>query len=127
MTISERLRLFIKSENLSVCEFERMISAGNGYVSRIKSGIKPGRLETISLKFPHLNLQWLLHGEGEMLQNPQVREHPAIYESLPVQRKRPDDKSTENLKHIIRALEQDIGHQQQTIDYYRKLVSDLSK
>ena len=127
MTISERLRVFIKSENLSVCEFERLISAGNGYVSRIKKSIKQDRLETISLKFPNLNLQWLLHGDGEMLLNSQVREHPAIYESLPVQRKHPDEKNTENLKHIIRALEQDIGHQQQTIDYYRKLVSDLSK
>ena len=127
MTISERLREFIKSEKLSVCEFERMISAGNGYVSRIKNGIKPGRLETISLKFPQLNLQWLLHGEGEMLLKPQLRENIPSYTALPAQKRHTEDKSTENLKHIIRALEQDIGHQQQTIDYYRKLVNDLSK
>ena len=104
-----------------------MISAGNGYVSRIKNGIKPGRLETISLKFPQLNLQWLLHGEGEMLLKPQLRENIPSYTALPAQKRHTEDKSTENLKHIIRALEQDIGHQQQTIDYYRKLVSDLSK
>ena len=127
MTISERLREFIKTENMSVCEFERMISAGNGYVARIKKGIKPDRLETISLKFPRLNLQWLLTGEGEMLLKPHVKDHPATYVAMPVREQQPNEKSTENLKHIIRALEQDIGHQQQTIDYYRKLVSDLSK
>ena len=112
---------------MSVCEFERIISAGNGYVSRIKKGIKPDRLETISLKFPRLNIQWLLTGEGEMLLNPQVREHPATYVAIPVQEQHPNEKSTEKLKHIIRTLEQDIGFQQQTINYYRKLVSDLSK
>ena len=127
MTISERLREFIKSEKLSVCEFERMISAGNGYVSRIRNSIKPGRLELISLKFPQLNLNWLLHGEGEMLLKPNLHESAGTYTALPARKKTAEDKTTENLKHIIRALEQDIGHQQQTIDYYRKLVNDLSK
>lgn len=127
MTISERLRVFIKSENLSICEFERMISAGNGYVSRIKNGIKPDRLETISLKFPQLNIRWLISGEGEMLLNRQFKESPASYAAIPAKTRLPEEKTTERLKYIIRTLEKDIGNQQQTIDYYRKLIRDLSK
>ena len=104
-----------------------MISAGNGYVSRIKNSIKPNRLETISLKFPQLDIHWLMTGEGEMLLKQQYNETKNSY--MPLRARHPDteEKTTENLKHIIRTLEKDIGYQQQTIDYYRKLVSDLSK
>ncbi len=123
MTISKRLIDFIHSEGLSVCEFERMISAGNGYVSRIKKSIKPSRLEIISLKFPQLNIQWLLSGEGEMLQKTEkVNEQPGVYLASS-KKTRENDK----WKHIITALENDIDHQQQTIDYYRNLMKKLSK
>ena len=123
MTISERLIAFIHSEGLSMCEFERIISAGNGYVARIRKSIKPSRIAVISSKFPQLNIQWLLNGEGEMLQNmQQVNEIPGVYRTLPGKKQ-----DNEKLKNIIAALEHDIDHQQQTIDYYRKLMRDLSK
>ena len=127
MTVSERLREFIRSEKMSICEFERIISAGNGYVSRIRNTIKPSRLEVISLKFPQLNLDWLLYGNGEMLLNHEVKEAPATYSAHLRSKGNAEEKNTEKLKSIIRVLEQDIGYQQQTINYYRKLVNDLSK
>ena len=144
MTISERLIAFIKNEGLSICEFERMISAGNGYVSRIRKSIKPDRLTEISTKFPHLNIDWLLHEEGEMLlKTDKIEESQTAYTTLPttVSGRKRITMTDIDYKNVIKAMENDlsnqqqtisnqqqtISNQQQTINVYRKLIGDLCK
>ena len=142
MTISERLITFIRSEELSICEFERLISAGNGYVKRIKNRIKEDRLAEISTKFPHLNIEWLLNGEGEMLQKTdRVKENQAVYSALPTPGKKTISMTDIDYKTVIKAMENDLSNQQQTIssqqqtihnqqqtiNVYRKLIGELCK
>lgn len=128
MTIKERLIYFIKNEGMSVCEFERLISAGNGYVSRIKNGIKPERLNEISLKFPQLNIDWLLHENGEMMQKTgSMEESQAAYTALPAKHRRMDKMTENDYRNVIKAMANDISSQQQTINVYRKLIGDLCK
>lgn len=135
MTIKERLIVFIKSEGMSICEFERRISAGNGYVSRIKNGIKPERLNEISLKFPRLNIEWLLQGNGEMLQNAdKMQEMQETYATLPPKQMQTAQLAKLDVKNVIKVMandldqqQQTINNQQQTINEYRKLLGDLYK
>ncbi|MDR0694694.1 MAG: helix-turn-helix transcriptional regulator [Prevotellaceae bacterium] len=69
MSVKERLKIFIKSENMRISEFEKSIVVGNGYVNSISKGIGNDKLNIISEKYPNLNIEWLLTGEGEMLKN----------------------------------------------------------
>ena len=67
MTVKERLILFIKSKGLSQKKFEEAVGLSNGYVNNISKGIGADKLQNILCVFPDLNQQWLLTGEGDML------------------------------------------------------------
>lgn len=67
MNTGERLTRFILYKGLSMSEFQRICGLGNGYVSKITDSIGKRGLSDILRKFPELNGDWLLHGEGEML------------------------------------------------------------
>ncbi len=66
MCVKERLKKFIKNENISNKDFEIAINASNGYVNSISKSIGLDKMELILEKFPNLNLEWLLLGKGNM-------------------------------------------------------------
>ena len=51
----------------SISDFERACGLSNGYVHKIKNSVGKRGLLDIQRKFPELNTDWLLTGEGEML------------------------------------------------------------
>lgn len=67
MNLKERLKYFIKYNNLSISAFEKSISASTGYVNNISKSIGTEKLDLIASKYPQLNLSWLTRGEGQML------------------------------------------------------------
>lgn len=68
-TIKERLIKFLKYKNMTQQEFETSISCSGGYVSAMdkKKDINAKYKKKIADVYPELNRDWLLHGEGEML------------------------------------------------------------
>lgn len=66
-TIKDRLKAFIKSQNMRVSQFEKRCGLCNAYVNNIKTGIGGDKLESIKNEFPLLNTRWLMTGEGDML------------------------------------------------------------
>lgn len=70
-TVKQRLVKFLKKEGLSQGRFEKQCGFSNGYVANISKSIGTEKIDTILSNFPHLNRDWLLYGEGEML-NPSV-------------------------------------------------------
>lgn len=66
-TVKERLIKYLKYKNISNSEFGRIIGVSNAYVTSIRKSIQPEKIQSISLNFPDLNINWLLTGEGEML------------------------------------------------------------
>lgn len=66
-TVKQRLIDFIKFKNLSQGKFEKEICVSNGFVNNISKSIGADKLQRILNKFPELNPEWLLTGEGEML------------------------------------------------------------
>lgn len=66
-TINDRLRLFIKSQGMKVGQFEKSINVSLGFVNNISKGIGKEKLNTIRELYPMLNIEWLIFGEGPML------------------------------------------------------------
>jgi putative phage repressor len=67
--LKSRLIEFIASKDMSIRRFEIECGLPNAYVSNIRNNITSRRLEVITAKFPDLNLQWLMTGEGSMSRN----------------------------------------------------------
>lgn len=72
-TIKDRIINFIKAEGLTVRSFEVASSMSNGAVSKMGDNTRRKILDQISAAFPQLNMDWVLTGEGEML-NPDTPE-----------------------------------------------------
>lgn len=69
MTVKERLIDFIHYKNISNSEFCRSIEVSAAFVSSMVKSIQPDKIKRITLKYPELNMGWLLTGEGEMLKS----------------------------------------------------------
>lgn len=66
MSVKERLKEFIKSQKMTITEFEVSINASNGYVNSISKGIGLDKMQTIIEKYPNLNTDWLQFNIGAM-------------------------------------------------------------
>lgn len=66
-SVKERLIYFLNEINISKSEFGRRIGVSSAFVTSIRKSIQPDKIQSISLEFPELNIQWLLTGEGDML------------------------------------------------------------
>ena len=65
-TIKDRIIEFIRAEGLSVRAFESAASMSNGAVSKMGDNTRRKILDQIASAYPHLNINWLLTGKGEM-------------------------------------------------------------
>lgn len=70
MDIKQRIHTFIKYKGISIKKFEEQCELSNGYISSMRKGFGADKLNNVLNIFPDLNREWLLYGEGEML-NPQ--------------------------------------------------------
>lgn len=68
-TVKERLIEFIKSQKLSINQFEKDCGLSGGYVRNMRRSISPDKLGSIVTNFPELNPGWLMTGEGDMLRS----------------------------------------------------------
>ena len=65
--VKELLLQFIEYIGSNPARFEKECGLANGYVRNIRKSVSLDKLEQISKVYEHLNRQWLLTGEGEML------------------------------------------------------------
>lgn len=68
-SIKERTILFIKSKGLKMKEFEDACGLSSGYVTSMRKGFGQEKLNNVLSAFPELNRNWLLYGEGDMVNN----------------------------------------------------------
>jgi transcriptional regulator with XRE-family HTH domain len=69
MSVKKRIKIFIESQKMSISEFEKSISVGNGYINNISKSIGIDKLNLILEKYSNLNVEWLITGKGEMLRD----------------------------------------------------------
>lgn len=66
-SVKQRLITFLRYKDISTLAFEKSCGMANGYVNSIRKGIGGEKLKSITLNYPELNREWLLYGEGDML------------------------------------------------------------
>lgn len=67
MSVQKRLLEFINYKGLNKLSFSKSIGRSVSYVTNIVTSIGPRSCKLIEEKYPDLNMDWLLHGEGEMI------------------------------------------------------------
>ena len=65
--MKERFKAFIAYKKLSQRRFQASIGVSSSYINGITDGIGADVLRKISISYPELNTDWLLTGNGEML------------------------------------------------------------
>ena len=64
--VKTRIKQFCEAEGITVSSFEKSIGASNGYVNSISRSVGIDKLNRILEKYPYLNIEWLLTGNGDM-------------------------------------------------------------
>lgn len=70
MNVKDRVSEYCKRKNIAISRFEKEAGLSNGYFNQVKKRPSLDKLESIGKAFPDLNKDWLLTGEGEMLNVP---------------------------------------------------------
>lgn len=63
----ERLLYFIRYMNLTTKAFEQSIGVSNSYIANLRKRMGDDVLKNTLSKYPQLNREWLLTGDGQML------------------------------------------------------------
>ena len=66
-SVKESTIKFIKHKGIKMKTFEERCGLSTGYVTSMRSGFGSEKLKNVLSAFPELNRDWLLYGEGEML------------------------------------------------------------
>lgn len=67
MMIKDRLKEFLKYLELGQNKFEAIVGISNGYIASKSITIASDIIEKIKSKYPELNTEWLITGNGNML------------------------------------------------------------
>lgn len=67
LTVKQRLMQFVSYLEMGQTRFEDETGLARGYLSKLKREPSPSKILSIVSRFPQLNKDWLLTGEGEML------------------------------------------------------------
>lgn len=66
-TVKSRLLDYLHHKRISQVEFTKSIDVSPTYIGAMRKGISSSKLQRIMSLYPDLNRDWLLYGEGEML------------------------------------------------------------
>lgn len=69
-TVKERVLEFVRHKGITMKTFENKCDLSTGYVTSMRKGFGSEKLKNVLNAFPDLNRDWLLYGEGEMLNSP---------------------------------------------------------
>lgn len=106
MSVKERLIEFIRYKDISNSEFCRSIEVSTAFVTSMVKSIQPEKIERITLKYPELNIEWLLIGKGEMIK-------PVISTSI------------DDFIHIPRSVFEVIKKQANSLEHKDRQIDEL--
>lgn len=67
MNVKDRIKQFADYMEISYRDLSVQMGASAGYINSISRSIQPDKLSRLSARYPQLNTNWLLTGNGEML------------------------------------------------------------
>lgn len=65
--VRNRLLQYVKSKGMTQLQFTQRLGVSPSYVATMRRGLSLSKLEKIGELFPDLNRDWLMYGNGEML------------------------------------------------------------
>ena len=65
--VKDRLVEYLDYKGINKNRFSKTIGVSPAYVNSIRKSIQPDKIKSIAVSFPDLNIEWLLTGEGEMV------------------------------------------------------------
>lgn len=125
MTIKERAYSFIEYKGITVKKFEELCGLSNGYISSMRKGFGSDKLNNVLTIFPELNREWLLYGEGEML-NPKVIQNNQNGDNIQGHSVTVNKTEKDYLEIIKRQSEQ-LSKSQEQIDRLLSIIENFGK
>lgn len=125
MTIKERTYSFIEYKGITVKKFEELCGLSNGYISSMRKGFGTDKLNNVLTMFPELNREWLLYGEGEML-NPKVIQNNQNGDNIQGHSVTVNKTEKDYLEIIKRQSEQ-LSKSQEQIDRLLSIIENMNK
>lgn len=125
MTIKERTYSFIDYKGITVKKFEELCGLSNGYISSMRKGFGSDKLNNVLTMFPELNREWLLYGEGEML-NPKVIQNNQNGDNIQGHSVTVNKTEKDYLEIIKRQSEQ-LSKSQEQIDRLLSIIENFGK
>lgn len=125
MTIKERTYSFIEYKGITVKKFEELCGLSNGYISSMRKGFGTDKLNNVLTMFPELNREWLLYGEGEML-NPKVIQNNQNGDNIQGHSVTVNKTEKDYLEIIKRQSEQ-LSESQEQIDRLLSIIENFGK
>lgn len=125
MTIKERIYSFIEYKGITVKKFEKLCGLSNGYISSMRKGFGSDKLNNVLTMFPELNREWLLYGEGEML-NPKVIQNNQNGDNIQGHSVTVNKTEKDYLEIIKRQSEQ-LSKSQEQIDRLLSIIENFGK
>ena len=110
--VKERLFSFIEHMGISKLAFEKVCGLSNGYLRNFKGNLGEDKLSNILTAFPELNKDWLLYGEGSMLNTEQPK---LVAEQIP---------SLSNVEILLRDM---LAEKEAKIDALQELIWELKE
>ncbi len=108
-TRKDRLKKFIREQELSIRAFERLCGLSRGYVLSCKE-ISQKMVNKINIVYPQLNPSWVLKGEGDMLMK-EMEEAKKNHES----------------ENVIYSLKSEILKLEAQLELYKQLYKETSE
>ncbi|GAB1359858.1 hypothetical protein MASR1M31_16470 [Porphyromonadaceae bacterium] len=68
-SVKQRLTEYLHEKNISKSEFGRSIGVSSAFISSMRKSIQSDKVQKIALRYPDLNIDWLLYGKGSMFIN----------------------------------------------------------
>lgn len=69
-SVKDRLIGYLEYKGITKSEFGRRIGVSSAFITSMRKSMQPDKIRAIKETFPDLNTEWLLYGEGEMLNSP---------------------------------------------------------
>lgn len=67
MTVKDRMLALVNYTKLSKRKFQESIGVSNSYIQNISESIGADVLNRITIRYPEINIHWLMTGDGKML------------------------------------------------------------
>ena len=114
-SVKQRLMKFMSYREMSASRFERMCGLSNGYFNKLRNAPGLDKIDKMLRVFPELNREWVLTGEGSMLNEGYTTFEPVGLATPPAP----------NLENEIKILQTQLELKDKLIDSLQAEVNTL--